>query len=123
MDVTKLSDAEWQVMAEVWDRDGATARQVFDALAAPTGWAYNTVRTMLDRLQQKGYLESELQGRSRVYRPLLTRSDARKSATTNLIDRAFGGAAGSLVAALLDARRLTARERRELRRRIAEEEE
>ena len=50
----QLSDAEWKVMHAVWALRGAvTVRQVHEHLDAETGWAYSTVKTLMERLVEK----------------------------------------------------------------------
>jgi predicted transcriptional regulator len=117
-----LSDAEWKVMNAVWRRRaGATARQVLESVAAETGWAYSTVKTLLERLVEKGALEASFAGRAARYRPRLARRRALRAAARSLMGRAFGGAAGPLVHFLLRSEKLTAEERDELRRMLDEQ--
>ena len=46
----KISEAEWTVMEALWKRSPQTASEVSKSLRRPTGWALNTVRTLLTRL-------------------------------------------------------------------------
>jgi len=112
----RLSDAEWEVMDVVWREGSATARIAHDALRPATGWAYTTVKTMLARLAEKGALDVLRDGRSSVYRPCVSREEARRSAVRSLVDRAFDGAAAPMLRFLVKDRGLTSGERRELRR-------
>jgi BlaI family penicillinase repressor len=117
MTLPNLSPTEWQLMNAIWASRGATTvRDVHDALAPDTGWAYTTVKTMMDRLVDKGVLSVTREGRTAHYRASLTRSRARRSAARNLLDRAFDGAAAPLVQELLRSRALSPGERDELRR-------
>ena len=117
----QLSEAEWKVMHAVWDCTPATARDVLDVLADETGWAYTTVKTMMTRLVEKGALKSSMRGNTSVYEPALSRSKARTSALRGLLDRAFGGTMGSMVHFLVEEEKLSKKERREILRRLAEE--
>ena len=109
-----LSGTEWTVMNAVWTDPPVTARQVLDACVEETGWAYTTVKTLLDRLVDKGALAERKRANVSVYEPRITREDARRSALRRLVDRAFGGAMPSLVHHLVDVERLSAGERSEL---------
>ncbi len=121
MPAVRLSDAEWTVMNAVWDREPATARDVLDAVVDETAWAYTTVKTMMDRLVDKGALKARRSSAAVVYRPAVTREKARRSAMRSLAERAFGGAFGPMAHMLLEGRGLTAKERRELKRLLQED--
>jgi predicted transcriptional regulator len=118
----RLSDAEWEVMGPVWERGRARAREVRGDLRAAKGWAYTTVKTLLDRLVAKGALRAVREGRSAVYEPLVTRRQARRSALRTLLDLAFDGATAPLLRFVVEEGRLPAREREELLRVLREEE-
>ncbi|HVS66702.1 MAG TPA: BlaI/MecI/CopY family transcriptional regulator [Thermoanaerobaculia bacterium] len=110
----QLSDTEWTVMDAVWNAPPATARDVHDVCFGDTGWAYTTVKTLLDRLVGKGALGESKRANVSIYEPLITREQARRSALRRLVDRAFGGALPSLVHHLVDVERLGDRDRAEL---------
>jgi predicted transcriptional regulator len=116
----ELTDAEWKVMNAVWEHAPATARTVCDALAGSTGWAYTTVRTLMERLVGKGALTRRRRGPADLYAPVLPRTQARRNALRALLSRAFGGGVAPLVHHLLGEERLSERERRELRRLLDE---
>ncbi|MHC4822093.1 MAG: BlaI/MecI/CopY family transcriptional regulator [Planctomycetota bacterium] len=118
----RISDGEWKTMEVVWERGSASVREVHDDLADETGWAYTTVKTMLERLVDKGALEASRAGRSFVYRPLVSREEARSDAVHSLLDRAFDGASVPLLRFLVEEERLSAKDRKELRRLLGEEE-
>lgn len=64
-----LTAAEWKIMKAVWKRKSCAARDVYDDVAVESGWAVNTVRTLLARLVEKGYLKTTRVGNSFLYRP------------------------------------------------------
>ncbi len=115
-----LSDAEWKVMRALWARHPATARELLDALAADTGWAYTTLRTLLARLVEKGAVSESKEDGTSVYEPLLREEKARASAVRGLLERAFDGGFGSLVHFMLENEELSSRDRAELERMLAE---
>lgn len=122
MPALQLSDAEWKVMNAVWRDHPATARDVLGTLEKETGWAYSTVKTMMDRLVEKGALKAKIEGITSVYQPVLTQKQARKSALRALKERAFAGASGSLMHFLVGNERLSASDRQELLRLLEEQE-
>jgi BlaI family penicillinase repressor len=122
MDAQRLSDAEWTVMSALWQRAPATARDVLEATAAGTGWAYTTVRTLLQRLVDKGAVAVEMRANTGHYHPLITRKDARRFALRALVDKAFEGTFGALVQHMLADEKLSRRERARLARLLADAE-
>lgn len=98
----QLSEAEWRVMSPVWAKGEASARDVLEALSPGTEWAYTTLKTMMDRLVEKGALRARKRGNVTLYEPALSRVAATKSALRALVDRAFGGAFPPLVRFLVD---------------------
>jgi predicted transcriptional regulator len=119
----KLSDSEWTVMKVVWDGSCASARDVFERVAAETNWAYTTVKTTLDRLVEKGALRVRKQANRSLYEPLVSRTQARRSALHYMLDKAFDGAFGSLLQHMVATEKLTKRDRESLAALLAEMEQ
>lgn len=74
----RLGDLERALMEQLWDSaahrpDGASVREVLEALPAKRGLAYTTVMTVLDRLSKKGLVTRERDGRAWRYTPAGTR--------------------------------------------------
>ena len=75
-------------MAVLWKKQRGTVADVVAALPPPP-LAYSTVLTTLRTLEQKGHVAHEEDGRAFVYRPLIARTDAAKSAVKHVADRFF----------------------------------
>lgn len=110
----QLSEAEWKLMSVLWRAAPASARDVHDALAESSGWAYTTVKTMLDRLVEKGALRPKARGKQTFYTPTVSQDEARSTAVQTLVDRAFEGKLTTLVAHMADDAELSAKDRAEL---------
>jgi BlaI family transcriptional regulator, penicillinase repressor len=111
----RLSDAEWIVMNAVWDRPvESSVRDVLEVVEPQTSWAYQTVQTIMVRLAQKKALRSRLRANTRLYTALITREQAQRSALKSLIEKAFAGAAGPLVQALVSEEYLTSVEKEQV---------
>lgn len=110
----QLSEAEWKLMQALWRSSPASAREVHGAVASATGWAYTTVKTMLDRLVEKGVLRSKMRSNQAFYTPTVSQEAARSSAVQALVARAFDGKLGGLFAHMTDEDALSAKERAEL---------
>lgn len=101
-----LTDHELRLMEVLWRSGSATVADVVDVLPPPP-LAYSTVLTTLRTLEQKGYITHKEDGRTYVYRPLVARDEAAKSAMRHLLDRFFGSSPGALAVTLLDDTRLS----------------
>jgi BlaI family penicillinase repressor len=118
----RLSETEWAVMDRVWERGKARAREVHGDLSASRGWAYTTVKTLLDRLAAKGALRAVPSGRSTEFVPAVTRAKARRTEVKGLLERAFDGATAPLLRFVVENGDLPDRERRDLLRVLRREE-
>lgn len=111
-----LGDLQAAVMEVVWDLGEATVGQVRDRLTGEKELAYTTVLSVLQKLEKAGWLKHRAEGRSYVYLPRRSRSDAGRSALRKFTERMFGGDPLVLFEHLLDDDRLTADELAELRK-------
>lgn len=92
-----MPETEWDLLEVLWDKETATAREVAEALSETRGWAYSTVKTMLDRMVGKELVAARKVGSVWEYRAAVERTDARLGAWRRFVDTVFGG---SLVPAL-----------------------
>lgn len=116
----QLNDSEWKLMRALWARGRAGVAELQAELADETGWAYSTVKTLLERLAEKEAVAIERGRGGREFVPLVSEREAKRSAFRALLSRAFDGTVESFVHHLIDEGALTKRERAELRRRLAE---
>lgn len=109
-------------MDYIWAHGPSTSEGCREALAASRPMKDSTIRTVLRRLEEKGYLTHETEGRTFVYKA----SDARKNvavrAVRGIIDRFCGGSAEELVLGMVDNAVLDRKQLERLARRIAENE-
>ena len=97
-----LGEVEQIVMDYVWAHSPCTAESCREALAATRPMKDSTVRTVLRRLEQKGFVSHELDGRTFVYRPAENRQNVAIRAVKSIIDRFLGGSAEELVVGLVN---------------------
>ena len=123
--VTSLTPQELAIMKVVWRLGPATVRDVHDVLRREhrDDVAYTTVLTMMRILEQKGMLsKSQDEGsRAHTYTAARTQRQMMRVMVREFVDRVFDGAADSLVAHLVSDRKLSARDRAEIRKLIDEE--
>lgn len=110
------TDVELEILHVLWDLGPASLGQICDAVNEQRPFAKTTVATVLSVM-----LEKKLVKRSRGNRGYLWSARVSRTATTEglvgrLLDRMFDGSAQRLVAHLLQEKRLTDREREEIKR-------
>lgn len=115
-----ISDAEAVVMEVLWERHPLSAEEVFAALSGHGGWAEPTVKTLLNRLLNKGAICADKQGRRYLYTPLLQRAQWVQQQSEGLLDRLFGGRIAPLVAHFSERGKLSDADIAELKRLIQE---
>jgi BlaI family transcriptional regulator, penicillinase repressor len=106
----ELTKAEWKVIKAVWEHEPCTAPEVQGKLSKQTGWAYSTVRTLMDRMVAKGILSSEKVRKATLYRSVITRAQAQRSEALYALKQAFNGALTPMVQCLIDSRNVSADE-------------
>lgn len=121
-DVVELSDAEWQIMNLVWDRQPIMAQDVIGVLAEPCAWSPATVRTMLHRLVKKGALLYTAEGNRYWYRAAIQRADCIRRAARSFLDRVFAGEAAPLLAHFVRTVKFTPEELAQLRELLDQQE-
>jgi len=104
-------------MKVIWRRRLATADDVCAAL--PGGQKNATVRTILRRLEQKGYISHRMEGRAFVYEAKVAPEQAAAGAVRRIIDRFCGGSVEALLVGLLDSQVVKPGELQALSRRVA----
>ena len=103
-----LSKAEWKVMKIVWQERKALAREVYSVAGEQFGWTPATVKTLLRRLVDKGYLSATPIGNGFVYRPVQSAIKSLQSAADTLLTNAIEGTTGPLLAHMVQNSKLNA---------------
>ena len=109
-----ISDGEWELLEALWAREQATARQVAESVQGSRGWAYSTVKTMLDRMVEKGLVRARQVGNVWEYTPAVEPKEARRTAWTRFVAAAFGGAVAPALEFIASDAKLSRKEREAL---------
>jgi predicted transcriptional regulator len=114
-DLPALARSEWALMEALWARGRATAGALQADLQGTQDWAYSTVKTMLDRLVEKGYVKSRRVGNVYEYSPKVRRGAVVSRTIDDLADRVMAGSVTPLIHRLVERHPLTSDEVDELR--------
>ncbi len=115
-----LSELEHLVMDVVWERRSATADDVREALAASRPMKESTVRTILKRVEEKGYVEHRVEGRTNVYSAIDAAQNVAAKAVRQIIERFCGGSVEQLLVGMVNNDVVDEHELQRLARRIAQ---
>jgi BlaI family transcriptional regulator, penicillinase repressor len=118
----RLSTLENAAMQVIWSKNRVTADDVRIALAKRHDLKDSTVRTVLRRLEEKGYAEHDVEGRTYVYRPRIEPHNVAAQQVRGIIDRLCRGSVESLLVGMVDDNLITPEMLRELAEQIEEAE-
>jgi BlaI family penicillinase repressor len=113
-----LTEAEWAIMAVVWQQEPCAAGTVQEALQESHGWAYSTVKTTMDRMVAKGLLATHSIRNLNLFTSCVTRDEARRNELQKFLCRAFDGAIAPMLQFLVQQEDLSESELQELRKLI-----
>ena len=113
--VAELTEAEWEIMRVVWEKEPCAAGTVQEALAATRDWCYATVKLTMDRMVQKGFLEINKIRNLQLFRSCISEVEARRGELRKMLKRAFGGALTPMLKFLIEHEGLSKDEAAELR--------
>ena len=116
-DPAELGELERSVFSIVWQKAEISADQVREELARPL--KDSTIRTVLRRLEEKGYLEHSLENRTFIYRPAQTRQRVAGRAVKRIVDWFCEGSVEALLVGMVDSKMLDRAELQRLAERIA----
>ena len=102
-------------MEIIWNREEASASEVRKVLSQKRVLARNTVRTLLLRMEEKGWLTHRVDGRTHLYRASIAKETTIGQKVREIVDTLCGGSPETLVTALLGHRGLTAGELNRIR--------
>lgn len=111
----QISEAESAVMDVLWRRHPLAAEDVVAALADARQWQDTTIKTLLNRLLNKGAIAAGKDGRRYLYVPVLKREDWVLDESQGLLERLFDGRVAPLVAHFSAQRKLSRKDIAELR--------
>ena len=117
-DPAELGELESSILSIVWRERSVTAEQVREGLDRPL--TDSTVRTMLRRLEEKGYISHTVEDRAFVYRPAESRQRVAGRAAKRIVDWLCEGSVETLLVGMVDSEVLDRAELQRLAKRIAE---
>jgi BlaI family transcriptional regulator, penicillinase repressor len=115
-----ITEAEAVVMQALWKQGTPMGSDAVVAALADHGWQEPTIKTLLNRLLNKGAIQAERDGRRYLYTAVLRREQWVSRESESLLDRLFGGRVAPLVAHFGKHRKLSRKDIAELKRLLEE---
>ena len=116
-DPAELGELERSILSIVWRKAKINAEQVREELGRPL--KDSTIRTVLRRLEEKGYLTHSVESRTFLYRPAASREAVAGRAVQRIVDWLCEGSVETLLAGMVDSAVLDRKELQRLAERIA----
>ncbi len=110
----KLSESEWVIMKIFWDKGSMALGDVVRELEGHQGWAYNTVKTLVRRMAEKGWVSARRVGNSFLYSPAVERSGAIRQALQDFTTRVLDGMLSPVIAYFAEKEELSKEDVKEL---------
>ncbi len=118
-EIPELTPAQGEIMEIIWELGEVSATGVRRVLAQTRPVARNTVRTLLERMEEKGWITHREDGRTFLYRAARPRHASIGQKVREIIETVCGGSPEALVTALLDYRGLSHGELARIRQMLA----
>ena len=112
--VYRLGDLQLRIMKILWRSESTTVASVHEQLSAETPLAYTTVATMLRKMEARGLVRHQKNGRRFLYSAAVLAEAVTRSMANDVIDRLFEGNLADMVSHLLSTREISPEELREL---------
>jgi BlaI family penicillinase repressor len=116
IDSVELTEAEWDIMKVVWEKEPCAAGTVQETLTQTRDRAYSTVKTTMDRMVEKGFLQIERIRNLQLFKSCISEVDARRGEFRKMLKRAFDGALTPMMQFLIEHEGLSKEEASQLRK-------
>ena len=117
-----LNQSEWIVMEALWEHP-KTLMELVRELSESVHWAKSTVTTMVRRMEEKGLITYEMQGRAKLFSAAVSREAVVAGETNSLLNRAYHGSVSLMFSALTRKQDLSKEDIQELRDILSQAEE
>lgn len=112
----ELTEAEWEIMKVLWEKQPCTAGTIQETLAESRGWAYSTVKTTMDRMVEKGFLKIERIRNLQLFSCCISEVEAKRGEFRKMLKRAFDGALTPMMQFLIEHEGLSKEQASQLRK-------
>jgi len=117
--IEAVSKTELQILDQLWEDSPQTIRDLCDSIYGDTSTSYYaTVQSLLDRLENKGWIIRDRSRFKHMFSPAKSRTDFIGRQIQDMADAVCGGSISALLGQFASSKKLSAKDRRELRKLI-----
>ncbi|HEX3933428.1 MAG TPA: BlaI/MecI/CopY family transcriptional regulator [Puia sp.] len=112
-----LTKAEEQVMMVLWKLGKGFLKDILEQTPEPKPHP-NTVATLLKILQEKGFVQVDVQGRNNCYKPRISKMEYGRKSANQLLKGYFEGSPSKLISQFVSDNKLSLKELEDLLQQI-----
>ncbi len=113
-----LTELQQAILDRLWSKGPATADQMRDALSPAHRLKDSSVRTLLRRLESRGYVSHRLEGKTFVYEATMAPKRVAAHSVRQIIDRFWSGSVDQFLTGMVEEKILTPAEIARLTRKV-----
>lgn len=114
--------SELEILNILWEKESATVREVFEVISATKPITYTTVLKLMQIMTDKDLVERDEQGKAHLYRAKIAQAETQKGMVSELLEKVFRGSAMELMQHILESKKTSPAEMKEIRKMIAKAE-
>ena len=115
----QISEAEYEVMKIIWDHAPISTNEIVELLSKTKTWSPKTMQTMMIRLEKKGAVRHEKEGRLYIYSPIVRKEDYVDMESRSFLNRFYNGTLNSMVSSFIENDKLSDEDIHELKKLLA----
>lgn len=96
MNEERITDAELEILKILWNKQPASGKEISMSIKSHE-WSEKTVRTLINRLIQKGIVEVDKTSKEYAFYTTITKQDYQRYVTKSLANKVFQGSMSSMV--------------------------
>ena len=113
-----LTDLQQAILDHLWRQGSGTSEQIRDALASTWPLKDSTIRTLLRRLEARGFLTHRIDGKIFVYQAAVPSRSVAARAVQHIIDKFCSGSVEQFLVGMVDEKVLSVDEIQRLAKQV-----
>lgn len=102
-----ISDSEWIIMKHLWDKAPRTANELVALITSEKEWKPNTIKTLINRLVSKGFVNYKKEGKIYHYFPGIAEQECKQKERKSFLKKVYDGSVKPLLASFIEDEQLT----------------
>lgn len=111
----RLPDAELSIMKVIWKEKAPVGTgRIIELISEEKNWSRSTIQVLLSRLEERGFLECQKEGRLKYYLPLVKEETYCKKETKNFLENFYNNSYKNLIASLVQDKAMSEKDVEEI---------